>query len=83
MFYFINCTELDLGGWTNHDYNNTFKIDLTTDNCERISVDKVSPEEFIEKYEKLYKPVVITDICKDWKGTYSWTLDVSFINELF
>ena len=57
-------------------YYKNFDFDMNKDNCERISVEKVSPEEFIEKYEKIYKPIVITDACKNWKANYKWTLDV-------
>lgn len=44
------------------------------DTIERIDVDSVSPEEFIEKYEKPYKPVVITGIQKGWHALQKWTL---------
>lgn len=46
------------------------------DTMERIDVDQISPEEFIEKYEKPYKPVVITGIQKHWPALQKWTLHV-------
>lgn len=50
----------DRGAWTAHNYIDKFepfwKFD---DNVERINEDEVSCEEFIERFEKLYKPVVI------------------------
>lgn len=55
-----------------------FNIDVHRDNCERIDVNKISPEDFIEKYEKLYKPVVITGVTDNWKANYKWTLEVCF-----
>lgn len=69
--------ELDHIGWTVNNYHKTFKTNLEQDNCPRIDVHKVSPEEFIEKYEKIYRPVVITGVCNEWKANYKWTLDVS------
>lgn len=35
----------------------------------------MSPEEFIEKYEKIYKPVVITNAQTNWKANHKWTHD--------
>jgi len=69
--------ELDHGAWTKHNHCQTFKLTAGGDDCPRIDVNKVSPEEFIEKYEKLYKPVVITGVCDNWNASYKWTLDVS------
>lgn len=45
------------------------------DNVDRISENEVTPEEFIEKYEKIYKPVVITNVQTNWKANHKWTLD--------
>lgn len=67
--------ELDHIGWSINNYHKTFKTNLELDNCPRIDVHKVSPEEFIEKYEKIYRPVVITGVCNEWKANYKWTLD--------
>lgn len=32
-------------------------------------------EEFIEEYEKKQKPVIFTDLAKDWPATKKWTFD--------
>ncbi|KAL0279573.1 UNVERIFIED_CONTAM: hypothetical protein PYX00_001101 [Menopon gallinae] len=45
------------------------------DNCERINETDFSPEEFINKYERLYKPVVICGIQDHWKAKFKWTLE--------
>ncbi|XP_054161445.1 bifunctional arginine demethylase and lysyl-hydroxylase JMJD6-like [Oppia nitens] len=62
--------------WTQHNYSQTF--DLSTDNIEdtvdRIDAKEVRPEQFVEKYEKLYRPVVITSLCDNWKACHKWTL---------
>lgn len=43
------------------------------------SVHDVSVEEFIEKFEKIYKPVVITGVTDNWKALCKWTLSVSIV----
>lgn len=42
-----------------------------TDNVERINVDKVTSQEFIDKYEKPYRPVVIEGVQVNEK-TFVW-----------
>lgn len=50
------------GSWTALDYLNKFnKIWEFDDNCERISENEVNCAQFIERYERHYKPVVIED----------------------
>jgi len=46
------------------------------DNVERIHVNKVSREEFIERYEKIYKPVVIQGAQDQWSANQKWTSEV-------
>lgn len=43
----------------------------------RIDESTVSPEEFIEKYEKPYLPIVIKGSQDEWRAKYKWTLEVS------
>nr|CAG4637803.1 EOG090X06UY [Chydorus sphaericus] len=61
--------------WVEQGYCKNF-IPYTnfTDNVERISVSTTSPQEFIELYEKPYKPVVIQDVQKDWLANVKWTI---------
>ncbi|XP_045603391.1 bifunctional arginine demethylase and lysyl-hydroxylase PSR [Procambarus clarkii] len=68
---------VEKGVWTKLDYKNNFDccIDKIKDTAERIHSDEVSVEEFIERYEKLYKPVVIRGITENWKAHYKWTLE--------
>lgn len=75
-------TELsDNGAWYRIGYHNKFEpFTKVEDTCERIDVHDVSPEEFIEKFEKPYKPVVITGCQKDWRANEKWNLDVSTID---
>ena len=50
--------------------------DSLPDNIDRIDANQVSLEEFIEKYEKPYKPVIIKNTQVDWLAKEKWTLDV-------
>lgn len=47
---------------------------------DRIDESKVSTEEFIEKYEKPYKPVIIQGVQNGWKAQYKWTIEVYLLN---
>ncbi|KAM3967482.1 bifunctional arginine demethylase and lysyl-hydroxylase PSR-like [Aphomia sociella] len=62
--------------WTALKYVGNFEEFLKcNDNVDRINENEVSPEEFIDKYEKVYKPVVITNVQTNWKANHKWTLD--------
>ena len=64
--------------WEEQNYYKTFEnYTRVQDNVERISVDEVSPAEFISRYEKPYLPVVILDTQKEWMANYKWSLQVS------
>lgn len=80
FFSFSELNDKDGNGWTKLNYAGTFELDLNSvkDNVERIHVKDISPDVFIEKYEKLYKPVVISGCTDHWKARYKWTLPVSF-----
>nr|CAG4650179.1 EOG090X06UY [Sida crystallina] len=61
--------------WTEQNYIKNFHLFMqVNDNVERISASEVSTEEFIQKYEKPYKPVVILDAQKGWMANYKWTI---------
>ena len=82
------CLRLELNdgvGWFVNNYAEKFDLSLDSvhDNVERINVNEVSHEQFVEKYEKLYKPVVITGACDNWKAKYKWNLKVSIDYILF
>lgn len=68
----------DKGAWYQLGYANRFdNFTKVKDNVERIHVKDVSPQAFIEKYEKPYKPVVIQGIQENWDAHQKWTLEVS------
>ena len=77
-------TELsDSKSWSTNNYCQTFNlsVDSFVDNVERIDVNEVRTEQFVERYEKLYRPVVITGLCDNWKASHKWTLSVCFTIE--
>ncbi|XP_043475362.1 bifunctional arginine demethylase and lysyl-hydroxylase PSR [Leptopilina heterotoma] len=66
----------DKVAWLQHAYHKNFEIFWNfNDNIDRIEEGKVPVEEFIEKYEKPYKPVIIRGIQKDWKAQHKWTIE--------
>ena len=70
-------SELDRDGWFQLKYADSFdEFKDFKDNTDRISVKTMSPQEFIEHYEKPYKPVVITGITETWKAVDKWTVPV-------
>ncbi|XP_076308831.1 bifunctional arginine demethylase and lysyl-hydroxylase PSR isoform X1 [Tachypleus tridentatus] len=68
--------EKDCDGWRKMRYSEWFDLDKSKvkDTVERIHVKDVPIDQFIEKYEKLYKPIVILGLTDHWKATYKWTL---------
>lgn len=66
----------DKSAWVQLEYHRKFdKFREFEDNVERIHVKDVSPREFIERFESIYKPVVIEGITEGWKAEYKWTLE--------
>ncbi|KPJ10188.1 Bifunctional arginine demethylase and lysyl-hydroxylase PSR [Papilio machaon] len=67
---------VDKHQWTALKYAGNFEEFLKcNDNVDRININEVPQELFIEKYEKIYKPVVITHVQTNWKANHKWTLD--------
>ena len=69
---------MDSRAWTANNYSQTFDLNPNAfeDNVERIGVQEVRVEQFVERYEKLYRPVVVTGVCDHWKACHKWTLEV-------
>lgn len=62
--------------WYQLKYANDFeRFRNFTDNCPRIEQSKVSLTQFIEEYERPYKPVVITGTQIEWRANEKWTLE--------
>ena len=49
-----------------------------TDTIERVNVNDLTVEEFIERYEKASRPCIITGVTDTWPGMQDWQLKVSF-----
>lgn len=62
--------------WSALRYADIFDLNPSNviENVDRIKESDVSINEFVEKYEKLSIPVVITDFTRDWKAKHKWTL---------
>ncbi|CAI6367250.1 unnamed protein product [Macrosiphum euphorbiae] len=66
----------DKYAWHAHGYADNFKpFTKVHDNVDRIDVEIVSPEVFVEKYERPYKPVVIRGLQNNWRASYKWTIE--------
>jgi len=76
--YFLELS--DKYAWHALGYADNFKpFTIVHDNVDRIDVESVSPEAFVEKYERPYKPVVIRGLQNNWRAAYKWTLEVYYI----
>lgn len=66
----------DKGAWTSQHYAERFDhFKDFSDNVERIHVKDVNCQQFIDRFERAYKPVVIEGVQKDWSALRKWTLD--------
>ncbi|CAO3635777.1 unnamed protein product [Mucor hiemalis] len=62
-------SELDLFKWQKFKfYQNDYWIDLFLDTVPRIDYRTVSKKEFVEKYEAINIPIVITHVTDKWKA---------------
>lgn len=67
----------DKAAWTQHTYSKNFrKFWEFEDNAERIDESNVTTEDFVEKYEKPYKPVIIRGVQNGWRALHKWTIEV-------
>ena len=51
----------------------------TSPELDKLHVTSITPEEFLEKYENQYKPLLLTGVMDNWPGFHNWSLDVIFI----
>lgn len=76
---FVFIPELtERGAWAELNYAKNFDLSHSSvkDNVPRIDADRVSVEEFIEKFEKPSRPVVILNVQRSWQANEKWTLEV-------
>jgi len=77
----LNVSDLKgKGSWRKMDMAHIFRVSpvevCKRDTMERVSATSLTTAAFIERYEKIYKPVVITDVQTDWPAREKWTLPV-------
>jgi len=63
--------------WVGKGYAANFDLSWNhiKDEIERINESEVSPQEFIDRYERPYKTVVIRGAQEHWQARYKWTLE--------
>ena len=68
-------------GWRWQEYAKNFDLSLSRikDDVERVDGRKITPEEFMEKYEKNYAPVVLTNVQNKWPATQKWMKEVGWM----
>ena len=81
MLHCHACAELnEKHAWRKLDYARNFIVSPSDvaprDTVERIDALVVSELEFIEKYERTYRPVVILNCQRNWAAPKVWTLKV-------
>ena len=77
-------SNLLLRKWSQDGYwcrqNDILKVNdpqTFTDTIERVNINDLTVEEFIERYEKGNKPCIITGVTDTWRGMQEWQLKVS------
>lgn len=69
-------SELKPEEWQmNRFYSNKNLVSCSNDQLERIDARTITREEFIEKYERPAKPVIIQHLIDDWPAFENWTVE--------
>uniref|UniRef100_A0AAQ4QYZ7 JmjC domain-containing protein n=1 Tax=Gasterosteus aculeatus aculeatus TaxID=481459 RepID=A0AAQ4QYZ7_GASAC len=63
--------------WIKHDYHGSFDVSHRTvkDNVERVDAHHLGPDEFIRRFERPYRPVVLQGCQEAWPAREKWTLE--------
>jgi histone arginine demethylase JMJD6 len=69
-------SELKLDEWQeNNYYYDQNLVSCSKDQLERIDARNITREDFIEKYERPAKPVIIQHLIDDWPAFDKWTIE--------
>lgn len=78
-FFLYLLKELKEEDWAKYNYYKHFDLtENVPDNIDRIDCETYSYQHFMENYEKVYKPVILTNSQSDWQASEKWTLNVCF-----
>lgn len=60
------------------NYAANFELSLNSvkDSVERVDIRSLAHQEFIRRYEKPLKPVVLTGAMENWPAMKKWTIEV-------
>ena len=79
-FVFFSIAELctEKHGWYRNNYHENLRLSPSDvkDTVERVDARTLTREDFIERYERPFKPVVLTHAQDDWLAQHKWTIDV-------
>lgn len=69
------CTEKH--GWYRNNYHENLRLSPSDvkDTVERVDARTLTREDFIERFERPFKPVVLTHAQDDWLAQHKWTID--------
>lgn len=71
-------SDVPVNCWNKFGYCDTNvceKLMRAPESIERVQIDNITPEEFIERFDKPQKPVIIEGMLSGWPGMQKWSLE--------
>ena len=75
-------SNLLLKDWSRDEYwrrQDEVLHDKVVDTIDRVSINDITAEQFLDKYERGSKPCIITGVTEAWPGKQEWKVKVSQI----